>query len=208
MNPERFRLQAQLGAGPDGVAYRALLDDGVTTVVVCDLTAARRNARRWETLAPRLRLAAELDHPASVCVLELGIEEEPPYLILEWAGTSTLAATAGALRRTQPGNRADSRTRLRAGRGASAGTVPRPAQSRTNSHLRRWSAKAQLHRCTGGFPGRAGTDVGRRGGRSQRGSPRRRRKSSHGSLQPRFRDRLVAAKQRRSVESGSRLERA
>jgi serine/threonine protein kinase/class 3 adenylate cyclase len=93
MSLERYRLLAQLGAGPDGVAYRATLDDGLTTVVVCDLSHARRNTSRWERQVPRLRLAAELEHPSAIRVLDLGITQEPPYVVLEWAGTSTLATS-------------------------------------------------------------------------------------------------------------------
>jgi serine/threonine protein kinase/class 3 adenylate cyclase len=93
---DSYRLRAQLGAGPDGVAYRAETEDGQTRVVAYDLSSARAEPSRWIRLLSRLRLAAELNHPAAVRILELGVEHDPPYVILEWAGTKTLAA-AGEL---------------------------------------------------------------------------------------------------------------
>ena len=38
MSLDRYRLRAQLGAGPDGVAYLALAEDGETEVEVRDLS--------------------------------------------------------------------------------------------------------------------------------------------------------------------------
>jgi hypothetical protein len=46
MSLDRFRLRAQLGAGPDGVAYRAVALDGATEVEVVDLIAARGDSNR------------------------------------------------------------------------------------------------------------------------------------------------------------------
>lgn len=91
MSLDRYRLRAQLGAGPDGVAYLALAEDGETEVEVRDLSAARRDASRWERLVPRLRMAARLDHPVAIRVLKLGLDHERPYAIMEWAGVTTLA---------------------------------------------------------------------------------------------------------------------
>jgi len=90
MSLDRYRLHVQLGAGPDGVAYRAVAEDGVTEVVVSDLSPARRSADRWGRLVPRLRLAAQLEHPAAIHVLELGLEHDPPFVVLEWVGATTL----------------------------------------------------------------------------------------------------------------------
>jgi serine/threonine protein kinase/class 3 adenylate cyclase len=92
MGLDDYRLRAQLGAGPDGVAYRAETDDAQTSVVVYDLSRARSSPGRWGRLVPRLRLARELSHPASIRLLELGLEHDPPYAVLEWSGTRTLTA--------------------------------------------------------------------------------------------------------------------
>jgi len=95
MSLDRYRLLAQLGAGPDGIAYRAVAEDGSTVVEVVDLSRARSDAGRWGRLVPRLRLTDELEHPSVIQVIELGLADDPPYAVLEWVGTVTLAATVG-----------------------------------------------------------------------------------------------------------------
>ena len=64
---------------------------------------ARVDAGRWERLVPRLRLAAGLAHPATVRVLDAGLEPDPLYVALEWVGTTTMA---GAGISTGPWSRA------------------------------------------------------------------------------------------------------
>src|SRR5438132_3627169 len=90
MSLDRNQLLAQLGAGPDGISYRAMAEDGGSTVEVRDVSRARGDAGRWERLAPRLRLAAGLQHPAAIRVLDPGLEHDPPYVALEWVGTTTM----------------------------------------------------------------------------------------------------------------------
>ncbi len=77
------RLLAQLGAGPDGVAYRAQEADG-RLVEVRVLTGAPRDPDRWRQLTRRLRQAALLDHPVALRVYELALEDDPPFLALAW----------------------------------------------------------------------------------------------------------------------------
>ena len=96
MSLDRYQLRAQLGAGPDGVAYRALAEDGATEVEVRDLSAARRDPARWARLVPRLRMATQLVHPAAIRVLELGLDDDPPYMVTEWVGVMTLAESVRA----------------------------------------------------------------------------------------------------------------
>jgi serine/threonine protein kinase/class 3 adenylate cyclase len=96
MSLDRYRLQAQLGAGPDGVSYRALSEEGETSVEVRDLSRAREFVGRWDWLAPRLRLAAQLDHPSAIRVIELGLIDDSPYAVLEWVGVTTLASAVDA----------------------------------------------------------------------------------------------------------------
>jgi serine/threonine protein kinase/class 3 adenylate cyclase len=91
-----YRLLAQLGAGRDGIAYRAVGHDGATEVRVLDLSRARGDVRRWQRLAPRLRLAAALEHPAAVRVVELELAGDAPYAVLEWVGARTIAEVLGA----------------------------------------------------------------------------------------------------------------
>ncbi len=84
-----YRLLAQLGAGPDGIAYRAQVDELPVEVRV--LTGARSTAGRWAWVAKRLRTVALLEHPASSRLHELGLEHEPPYVVLDWVPGQSLA---------------------------------------------------------------------------------------------------------------------
>ncbi|HEX3448423.1 MAG TPA: protein kinase, partial [Isosphaeraceae bacterium] len=70
--------------------------DGATEVEVVDLEAARRNAGRWKVLAPRLRVAAQLVHLSAIRMLELELDHDRPYAVLEWVGATTLAAWVAA----------------------------------------------------------------------------------------------------------------
>ncbi len=205
MGLDRYRLLAQLGAGSDGISYRA--EGGVVrpapSVGVGSLAAECDGVRsprgeprgaepgRWERLVPRLRLAAGLAHPAAVRVLDVGLEADPPYVALEWVGTTTMAAGLAGLRL---GHRKDLDSCRRdrasphlgrcAGGGPSAGAGPRPARPRAGL-ARRWAAQARFHGRRRRVPGRVGGVAGAR-----RGLPRpagRRRpggRSRRRSLQP------------------------
>ena len=50
--------------------------DGVTPVLVLDLSRALSDPVRWASLVPRLRLASQLTHPSAKRILELGLEQE------------------------------------------------------------------------------------------------------------------------------------
>src|SRR5689334_5520078 len=97
MGLDRYRLLAQLGAGADGISYRAVAEAGAVTVEVRDVSRALAIAGRWERLAPRLRVAAELEHPSAVHVVDLGLGPDPPYLALEWVGTTTMAEAVASI---------------------------------------------------------------------------------------------------------------
>ncbi len=58
-------LLAQIGAGPDGVAYRARQHGEEGVVEVRLLAPARADAVRWEQLVRRLHLARLIDHPGT-----------------------------------------------------------------------------------------------------------------------------------------------
>jgi serine/threonine protein kinase/class 3 adenylate cyclase len=96
MSLKDYRLLSQLGAGPDGIAFRALAGDGARAVKVFDLSRARSSTGRWEQLAPRLRLAFQFEHPCAIRVLELGMALDPPYAVLEWVDAQTIAEAASA----------------------------------------------------------------------------------------------------------------
>ncbi len=77
-----IRPLAQIGAGIDGVSYRATLQNELVELRV--LTGARSDSSRWDSLVKRLRLAALLDHPGALRVRLLALEVDPPHLVLEW----------------------------------------------------------------------------------------------------------------------------
>jgi serine/threonine protein kinase/class 3 adenylate cyclase len=91
MTPGGYRLLAQLGAGDDGIAYRACEPDTGRPVVVCVLGGARADDSRWRALRRRLRTAALLKHPAAVAVRALGLDD-PPYVVLDEPPADDLGA--------------------------------------------------------------------------------------------------------------------
>ncbi len=97
MGLEGYQLRSQLGAGSDGVAFRATAPDGVTTVLVLDLARARADSARWGRLVPRLRLAAQLAHPSAVKILERSLDDDSPFAVLEWPGETTLATSVAVM---------------------------------------------------------------------------------------------------------------
>jgi serine/threonine protein kinase/class 3 adenylate cyclase len=101
MSLDRYRLLAQLGAGTDGISYRAAVADAAdgqsldgTVVELRDVSRASEDAGRWGQLVPRVRLAARLKHPSVVRVLDPGLDRDPPDVALEWVSTATLAEAA------------------------------------------------------------------------------------------------------------------
>lgn len=91
-----YRLQAQLGAGRDGVAYAAKDQDTGRLAEVCVITSARADVPGWERRTRRLRLAALLHHPAAVRVLAVSLESDPPYVALEAVAEQASAAVLAA----------------------------------------------------------------------------------------------------------------
>src|SRR6267143_3929057 len=79
----RYRLLGQVGAGRDGVAYRAQAEDSDAPVELRVLTSARADLDRWRWLNRRLNLAALLDHPAALRIAELALDHDPPYVAVE-----------------------------------------------------------------------------------------------------------------------------
>lgn len=94
-----YQLLAQVGAGKDGVAFEAISeasgDVGIDTVVQRTaeawlLTGARADEVRWRELRRDLKLAALLDHPNIRRVIRLGLDEEPPFALVERRSQVTL----------------------------------------------------------------------------------------------------------------------
>src|SRR5204863_1494944 len=90
----RYQLLTPLGAGVDGVAYRAETGgDGqpLEHVELRILTGATADAERWELLIKRLRVASLLQHPNAVVVRERNLKEKPPYVVMAWPEPGNLA---------------------------------------------------------------------------------------------------------------------
>src|SRR5262245_10958246 len=83
MNLGGYQLLAQRGAGSDGILYRAQRLSDAAPVEVCVLDPAHAGPEQWARLCKRLRLSALLDHPAARAVLDLALEHQPPFIILQ-----------------------------------------------------------------------------------------------------------------------------
>src|SRR5262245_35324111 len=97
----RYHLLTPLGAGADGVAYRAEIGgDGqlLEHVELRVLTGARADAARWEQVNHQLRLVGLLQHPNALAVRERSLEGDPPFVTLEWVDPGSLSRWSG----TQP----------------------------------------------------------------------------------------------------------
>ena len=84
-----YRLLAQLGAGRDGVVYRAEAPDGAS-VELHLLGGARADPLRWTILERRLRLAILLSHPGARKIEFFSSEDDPPWVVLEPADCEPL----------------------------------------------------------------------------------------------------------------------
>ena len=99
MTLDRYRLLAQLGAGPDGISYRAAVEGhgrrgtgrgprpepgagGRRALGMTGSSAPAGGAARASLGGPRPRARGSMD--------------DPPYVVLEWVGTATLAEAAGS----------------------------------------------------------------------------------------------------------------
>ena len=98
----RYRLLAQLGAGADGVSYRARVEGdhslSESLVEVRDLTAAKVDAGRWKRLIARIWLASRLDDPTAIRVIDSALDHDPPYVMLDWVDGRTLAEVVSGSR--------------------------------------------------------------------------------------------------------------
>ena len=95
----RYRLLAQLGAGVDGVSYRAAgAAKGAAPIVVelRDLAPARADAERWRRLIERLWIVERLEHPCAIRLVDSVLDGPSPHAVLQWTGATTLAETLAA----------------------------------------------------------------------------------------------------------------
>ena len=81
-----YQLLNQLGAGRDGVRFRALdREEGVEVELVALMGPVAETSRARERIK-RLRLAGLLGHPTARRVIELQPEPPRPYVVLEGVG--------------------------------------------------------------------------------------------------------------------------
>ena len=102
MHLGRYQLLTPLGAGVDGVAYRAETGgDGrpLEHVELRILSGAAADAERWEKLRKRLRVASLLQHPNAIVVRERNLEANPPYVAMAWPEPGNLAEQGSGHRR-------------------------------------------------------------------------------------------------------------
>ena len=88
----RYRLGRIIGRGGMADVYRAtdeLLEREVAVKVLRARTAGGRDRARFETEA---RTVAQLDHPHLVSLLDAGIDDETPYLVMDLVEGRSLAA--------------------------------------------------------------------------------------------------------------------
>ena len=90
MSYDQFKMLSLRSAGPDGVAHQALAPDGAM-VEVRILSGARVDPGRWFTLSRHIRLAALLENPGALPIREVGLDQEPPYLVVDRKSENTLA---------------------------------------------------------------------------------------------------------------------
>jgi serine/threonine protein kinase len=92
----RYRLEAVVGRGGMAIVWRATdlqLERDVAIKIISDVLAGDpRFVARFEREA---RLAAALNHPNLVKVFDFSVEEERPFLVMEFIGGGTLADARG-----------------------------------------------------------------------------------------------------------------
>jgi hypothetical protein len=92
----RYRLDAVVGRGGMAIVWRATdlqLERDVAIKIISDVLAGDPTfVARFEREA---RLAAALNHPNLVKVFDFSVEEERPFLVMEYIGGGTLADARG-----------------------------------------------------------------------------------------------------------------
>jgi hypothetical protein len=86
-----YRILSRIGEGRDGATYRAQLPREDTHVEIRTLERVRADPERWRPLVEQVRLAARLDEPSAQRVRELRLENDPPFVVLEWVEGASLA---------------------------------------------------------------------------------------------------------------------
>ena len=89
-----YQLRSQLGAGRDGIAFRAIAADGATTALVVDLARARADSASLGRVSSAAQACRAARSPSALSVVELDLDQKAPCAVLEWPGEITLATAA------------------------------------------------------------------------------------------------------------------
>ena len=87
----RYRLISQLGAGRDGVRYRAADRADGSAIEMILLSGAGNDPARWASLTRRVRVALMISHPSARRIVGLEMEGSSPFLALEWLDGPSLS---------------------------------------------------------------------------------------------------------------------
>jgi eukaryotic-like serine/threonine-protein kinase len=93
---KKYRLEAEIGAGAMGRVYRACQVDlarDVAVKLLHPMMAADEGARL--RFAREAKVAARLSHPGAVAVLDFGLDEGVPFLVMELMEGETLRQRLG-----------------------------------------------------------------------------------------------------------------
>jgi serine/threonine-protein kinase len=96
----RFQIIRKLGEGGMATVHLAsTLDDGVTRLVALKKVkrAAMMDPQQLELFVRELRVASQLNHPGVVQVYDAGIEDDRPYLSMEYVDGPDLDTVINAL---------------------------------------------------------------------------------------------------------------
>jgi serine/threonine protein kinase len=100
----RYEVLREIGHGGQGIVYEArdpLLDRRVALKVLQG--GWKADARLLELFRNEARIAARLNHPHIIPILDFGLEEESPYLTMPLIDGPSLDATIGTGRPAAPG---------------------------------------------------------------------------------------------------------
>ncbi|MCA9322822.1 MAG: SUMF1/EgtB/PvdO family nonheme iron enzyme [Planctomycetes bacterium] len=86
-----YRIEEEIGAGGQGVVYAAIDSTLDRRVAIKVLRTALQNSTFGRRFEREARVLARLDHPGICGILEVHLEERPPYLVLPWIEGRSLA---------------------------------------------------------------------------------------------------------------------
>lgn len=83
--PERFEFLEKLGQGGMGVVYKARNKYTNTMVAIKMMSNAERDSSALDRFKREAQAASSFTHPNAVKILDFGVHEQTPYLVMEFA---------------------------------------------------------------------------------------------------------------------------